>query len=79
MKVAEKVWQGLTKDNLLHVYNEQVQQILDRKTALMLSKEEMRDYQGLCQYISHHAVLKSSVSSPVRMVTNSSFNNVAIV
>ena len=74
VKVAEKVWQGL-KDKLLHVYNEQVQQILDRKTAIKLCKEEMRDYQGPCQYISHHAVLKNSPSTPCRMVTNSSFNN----
>ena len=45
MKVAEKVWEGLKRDNLLHVYNEQVQQILDRKAAIKLSKDEMRDYQ----------------------------------
>ena len=75
VKVAEKVRAGLKKDNLLHAYNEQVQQILDRKAAVKLSKEEMRDYVGPCQYISHHAVLKDSVSTPVRMVTNSSFNN----
>ena len=35
----------------------------------------MDDYQGPTQYISHHPVLKDSVSTPCRMVTNSSFPN----
>ena len=73
--VAEKVWRGLKKDNLLSTYNEQVQQILDRGAAVKLSKQEMEEYVGPVQYISHHGVLKDSVSTPCRMVTNSSFNN----
>ena len=75
IKVAEKVRAGLKKDNMLQVYNEQVQQILDRKAAIKLSKKEMEEYQGPTQYITHHPVLKESVTTPVRMVTNSSFNN----
>ena len=75
VKVAEKVWRSLKKDNLLASYNDQVQQILDRKAAVKLSIEEMNEYRGPTQYISHHPVLKDSVSTPVRMVTNSSFNN----
>ena len=75
LRVAEKVWRSLKKDGLLQAYNEQVQQILDRKAAIKLSKQEMQDYAGPTQYISHHPVLKDSVSTPVRMVTNSSFNN----
>ena len=55
--VAEKVRKGLKRDNLLHAYDEQVQQILDRKAAVKLSKQEMEEYQGPAQYISHHAVL----------------------
>ena len=75
VRVAEKVWASLKKDNLLPAYNEQVQQILDRKAAVKLSKQELEEYEGPAQYISHHPVLKNSVSTPVRMVTNSSFNN----
>ena len=75
VKVAEKVWASLKKDNMIQVYNEQVQQILDRKAAIKLSKEEIEEYQGPTQYITHHPVLKDSVTTPVRMVTNSSFNN----
>ena len=42
---------------------------------MKLSVEEMNEYEGPTQYISHHPVMKNSVSTPVRMVTNSSFNN----
>ena len=73
--VAEKVRRGLKRDNLLVAYDEQVQQILDRKAAVKLSELEMEEYVGPAQYISHHPVLKDSVSTPVRMVTNSSFPN----
>ena len=73
--VDEKVRKSLKRDNLLHAYDEQVQQILDRKDAIKLSKQKMEEYQGPTQYISHHAVLKDSVSATVRMVTNSSFHN----
>ena len=59
----------------MKAYDEQVQQILDSKSAVGLSKQEMEEYQGPTQYISHHAVLKDSVSTLVRMVTDSSFSN----
>ena len=75
VKVAEKVYNSLKKDNLLEAYNKQVREILDRKAAVKLTKQEIDEYEGPHQYISHHAVLKDSISTPVRMVTNSSFNN----
>ena len=34
IKVAEKVWASLERDNLLQDYNEQVKQVLDRKAAV---------------------------------------------
>ena len=75
VKVAEKVRKDLMRDNLLEAYILQVQQILDRGAAVELKKNEIQDWTGPCQYITHHAVLKDSVTTPVRMVTNSSFNN----
>ena len=75
VRVAEKVWKDLQKDNMLEKYHEQVQQLLDRNTAVKLSKQEMEEYSGPAQYISHHGVCKESVSTPLQMVTNSSFNN----
>ena len=44
-----------------------MQEILDRKAAVKLTKQEMEEYQGPTQYISHHAVLKDSASTPVKM------------
>ena len=35
----------------------------------------MTDYGGPAQYITHHGVLKDSTSTPLRVVTNSSFKN----
>ena len=43
--------------------------------AIKLSADEMQSWTGPCQYITHHAVLKDSVSTPVRIISNSSFNN----
>ena len=35
----------------------------------------MQEYKGPSNYISHHYVEKSSVSTPIRIVTNSSLKN----
>ena len=54
---------------------EQIRSQLDRGVAVKLSDEEIADWLGPYQFITHHAVLKDSQSTPVRVVTNSSFNN----
>ena len=74
-KVAEKVEKGLIRDGLHEAYNEQIKSQLERGVAVKLSEEEMASWSGPCQYITHHAVLKDSVTTPVRVVSNSSFNN----
>ena len=74
-RVAAKVEKGLLKDGLYDVYNEQIQSQLDRGVAVKLSPEEIAEWSGPFQYITHHAVLKDSITTPVRVVTNSSFNN----
>ena len=63
------------KDGLHAAYNEQIKSQLERGVAVKLSADEMESWSGPCQYITHHAVLKDSVSTPVRVVSNSSFNN----
>ena len=75
VKVAERVEKGIIKDVLHSAYNEQIQSQLDRGVAIKLSDDEIVSWSGPCNYISHHAVLKDSVSTPVRVVSNSSFNN----
>ena len=48
---------------------------MKRGVAVKLSEDELASWTGPCQYITHHAVLKDSVTTPVRVVSNSSFNN----
>ena len=75
VKVAERVEKDLMKDGLHGAYNEQIKSQLERGVAIQLSADEMESWTGPCQYITHHAVLKDSVTTPVRVVSNSSFNN----
>ena len=75
IKVAEKVRKDLKRDSMLEAYDVQIKQILDRNAAVKLTKQEKAEWDGPFQYITHHPVLKDSVTTPVRMVTNSSFNN----
>ena len=75
VNIAGRLWKSLEKDGLLQAYNAEIQKYLDRDTFIQLSKEEMSDYAGPVQYITHHAVLKDSTSTPLRVVTNSSFKN----
>lgn len=57
------------------VYDNQVQDMVQRGVARKLTKEELINYKGPIHYISHHEVLKpDSKSTPVRIVFNSSAN-----
>ena len=57
------------------VYDEQIQDMLDRNVARKCSKDELKSYTGPVHYISHHEVLRpDSKSTPVRIVFNSSAN-----
>ena len=41
----------------------------------MITEEESNTWRGPVNYISHHGVAKESVSTPLRIVTNSSLKN----
>ena len=57
------------------VYNDQIQDMVERKVAKKLSIEEMNTYDGPVHYIHHHEILKpDSATTPVRIVFNSSAN-----
>ena len=54
-------------------YKEQFQDFIDRGVFRQLDEKEMEDYQGPSFYVAHHEVYKEdSVSTPVRLVINSS-------
>ena len=75
VKIASKLWQSLKKDSLLDTYNEEIKKYVARGTFVRLSKEEIESYEGPHNWITHHAVLKNSKTTPCRVVTNSSFDN----
>ncbi|XP_078370325.1 uncharacterized protein LOC144654092 [Oculina patagonica] len=57
------------------VYQQQIEDMIERGVARKLTKEEFDSYEGPIHYISHHDVLKpDSKSIPVRIVFNSSAN-----
>ena len=54
------------------VYACQIQDMLDRKAARLVTQQELENYQGPTYYIAHHAVLKpESKSTPCRIVFDS--------
>ena len=54
------------------VYQEQIQDMVDRGVARKLTREELETYQGSIHYVTHHEVLRpDSKSTPVRIIFNS--------
>jgi len=57
----------------MKIYEEQIQDMIQRGVAVKIETEEQRRYQGPVFYLSHHEVLKpDSISTPCRIVFNSS-------
>ena len=67
----------LLKDHgLLTAYNSEFQKFIDRKAISKVSQQELDRYVGPTSYVTHHPVFKpDSTSTPLRIVTNSSFTN----
>ena len=57
VKVASRLWTSLKRDGLLPSYHEEMKKYIERGTFVKLSKEEMENYEGPHQYITHHGVL----------------------
>ena len=75
IRMAEKQEKRLIKSGFLDTYNKEFQKYLDRGAAVALSRQEIEDYKGPVNYISHHRVIQDSVTTPLRIVTNSSLKN----
>ena len=74
LSTLKKTERTLTKDVVwAGKYQEQIQDMIDRKVARKLNPEEIREWKGPVFYISHLAVHNpKSISTPVRIVFNSS-------
>ena len=75
VKMAEKMESRLLKSDQLSYYNKEFQKYLDRGAAVKLTKEEIENWKGPVNYISHHGVEQDSQTTPLRIVTNSSLKN----
>ena len=74
--MAKNQEKRLEKLGLLSLYNEELRKYVDRGVIVKLSKQDMDEWRGPCNYISHHMVEKpDSVTTPFRIVTNSSLRN----
>ena len=75
VKIAARQEQRLLKTGHLEFYNQEIQKYIDRGAAVKLSKDEIDEWKGPRNYISHHGVERNSPTTPLRIVTNSSLNN----
>ena len=75
VKIAEKLEKRLIAEGHLEFYNQEFKKYFERGAAIKLSAEEIDSWQGPCNYISHHGVEQDSLSTPLRIVTNSSLKN----
>ena len=74
-KLATNLKRSLTRDGLLKDYSENWHEMIDRGVIRELSEEEIESWESAgnpTNYCSHHAVLKDTKSTKVRIVTNSS-------
>ena len=66
----------LKRNGELDAYNKALQEFLDRGCLVELTEEEMENWDGIVNYVSHHGVPKpGSTTTPLRIVSNSSLNN----
>ena len=75
IKIAEKMEKRLLKSGHHETYNEEVRKALERGANVKLTEEEMNEWKGPVNYISQHAVITESPTTPFRVVTNSSLKN----
>ena len=66
----------LIKNGQLEAYNEVIKDYIERGVFKELSQEEMDDWDGPVNYVSHHGVPKPrSTTTALRVVCNSSLDN----
>ena len=75
VKMAESQERRLLKSGHFDFYTSEMQKYVDRGVVVKLSKQDMEEWKGPVNYISHHGVEKPSVTTPLRIVTNSSLKN----
>ena len=76
MKLATALEKRLKRDGMLDDYNRCMKEFLTKPCMREISREECAAWGGPINYISQNPVLKpGSLSTPLRIVSNSSLNN----
>ena len=75
VKMAEKMEKSLLKSGYHETYNEEIKKALERGAAVKLSEQEIEEWRGPVNYIVQHGVIQDSVTTPFRVVSNSSLKN----
>ena len=75
VRIAEKQEKRLLRAGMHDHYNQEFQKYVDRGGIVKLTSQEKEEYKGPINYISHHGVITDSVTTPLRIVTNSSLKN----
>ena len=76
VQLARGLEKRLIKSGMLEAYNAQLREMLERECLRLLTEEELKNWDGLINYVSHHGVEKpQSGSTPLRIVANSSLDN----
>ena len=70
-----RLFTNLVREGILEAYNAQIQAGIDSNLWSELSDDELYSYEGPINYITHHAIVKDSSSTPLRVVHNSSLKN----
>ena len=66
----------LKDETLLKAYNAEFQKFIDRGAISKITQAELDSYTGPISYVTHHPVMKpESTTTPLRIVTNTSFVN----
>ena len=63
------------KEGNLNVYNEEFKKYIERGALVEIPHAELDSYRGVKNYVTHQGVYKDSVTTPLRVVSNSSFPN----
>ena len=75
-KIQAGIESQIIRKGQLEKYNEQLEDAVKRGLIVKLSQQDLESWDGLVNYITHHAVLKpGSTTTPVRVVSNSSLDN----
>ena len=76
ISIQTRIERSLERSGQTSAYNEEFGKMIAQGCMREISQDELDDWRGGINYISHHGVLKpGSTTTPLRIVSNSSLSN----